>query len=196
MSRLLHERHRGYRQAEIPLQEIKQAGSFRVALCYPNLYFVGMSNLGFHSVYQMLNAYADVRCERAFLPDDVDREDLERTGHPLTTVESGTELRRFHALAFSVSFENDYLYVLGMLRLAGIPLRAADRGPGDPIVILGGAAAFLNPEPLAPFADLIAVGEGEALVPRLVDALAGGAEARAGGTTPLGGGGFYLPSPD
>jgi len=178
MSRLLHQRHQGFRETEVPLQPIKQAGSFRIALCYPNLYFVGMSNLGFHSVYQMLNAYPDVRCERAFLPDDVDREDLERTGHPLTTVESGTELRRFHALAFSVSFENDYLYVLGMLRLAGIPLRAADRGPGDPIVILGGAAAFLNPEPLAPFADLIAVGEGEALVPRLVDALAGAVPSR------------------
>ncbi len=194
MSRLLHERHRSYREAEVPLQPIKQAGSFRIALCYPNLYFVGMSNLGFHSVYQMLNAYPDVRCERAFLPDDVDREDLERTGHPLTTVESGTELRRFHALAFSVSFENDYLYVLGMLRLAGIPLRAADRGPDDPIVILGGAAAFLNPEPLAPFADLIAVGEGEALVPRLVDALAGSADARTGIASLLEKDGFYVPS--
>jgi radical SAM superfamily enzyme YgiQ (UPF0313 family) len=194
MSRLLHERHRGFREAEVPLQPIKQAGSFRIALCYPNLYFVGMSNLGFHSVYQMLNGYPDVRCERAFLPDDVDREDLERTGHRLTTVESGTELRRFHALAFSVSFENDYLYVLGMLRLAGIPLRAADRGPGDPIVILGGAAAFLNPEPLAPFADLIAVGEGEALVPRLVDALAGAADARTGIAGLLEKDGFYVPS--
>jgi radical SAM superfamily enzyme YgiQ (UPF0313 family) len=194
MSRLLHERHRRYREAEVPLQPIKQAGSFRIALCYPNLYFVGMSNLGFHSVYQMLNAHPDVRCERAFLPDDVDREDLERTGHPLTTVESGTELRRFHALAFSVSFENDYLYVLGMLRLAGIPLRAAERGPGDPIVILGGAAAFLNPEPLAPFADLIAVGEGEALVPRLVDALAGAADARTGIASLLEKDGFYVPS--
>ncbi len=194
MSRLLHQRHQGFRETEVPLQPIKQAGSFRIALCYPNLYFVGMSNLGFHSVYQMLNAYPDVRCERAFLPDDVDREDLERTGHPLTTVESGTELRRFHALAFSVSFENDYLYVLGMLRLAGIPLRAADRGPGDPIVILGGAAAFLNPEPLAPFADLIAVGEGEALVPRLVDALAGAADARTGIASLLEKDGFYVPS--
>jgi radical SAM superfamily enzyme YgiQ (UPF0313 family) len=194
MSRLLHERHQGFREAEIPLQPIKQAGSFRIALCYPNLYFVGMSNLGFHSVYQMLNTYPDVRCERAFLPDDVDREDLERTGHPLTTVESGTELRRFHALAFSVSFENDYLYVLGMLRLAGIPLRAADRGPSDPIVILGGAAAFLNPEPLAPFADLIAVGEGEALVPRLVDALAGAPDPRTGIAGLAEKDGFYVPS--
>ena len=85
MSRL-HERHRGYREAELPLQAIKQVGSFRIALCYPSLYFVGMSNLGFHSVYQMLNARDDVLCERAFLPDDVDREDLERSGRPLTTL--------------------------------------------------------------------------------------------------------------
>jgi radical SAM superfamily enzyme YgiQ (UPF0313 family) len=194
MSRLLQERHRGYRQAEIPLQEIKQAGSFRFALCYPNLYFVGMSNLGFHSVYQMLNTHPDVLCERAFLPDDVDREDLERTGHPLTTVESGSELRSFHALAFSVSFENDYLYVLRMLRLAGIPLRAKDRGPHDPIVILGGAAVFLNPEPLAPFADLIAVGEGEALVPRMIEALAGAPDARKGIESLHEKDGFYVPS--
>jgi radical SAM superfamily enzyme YgiQ (UPF0313 family) len=194
MSRLLHERHQGFREAEIPLQPIKQAGSFRIALCYPNLYFVGMSNLGFHSVYQMLNAHPDVLCERAFLPDDVDREDLERTGQPLTTVESGSELRRFHALAFSVSFENDYLHVLRMLRLAGIPLRAKDRGRGDPIVILGGAAVFLNPEPLAPFADLIAVGEGEALVPRLVDALAGASDARQGIETLAEKDGYYVPS--
>jgi radical SAM superfamily enzyme YgiQ (UPF0313 family) len=194
MSRLLQERHRGYLEAEIPLQPIKQAGSFRMALCYPNLYFVGMSNLGFHSVYQMLNAHPDVLCERAFLPDDVDREDLERTGHPLTTVESGSDLRNFHVLAFSVSFENDYLHVLRMLRLSGIPLRAKDRGPRDPVVVMGGAAVFLNPEPLAPFADLIAVGEGEALVPQLVSALAGAADARRGIEGLAEKDGFYVPS--
>jgi radical SAM superfamily enzyme YgiQ (UPF0313 family) len=194
MSRLLQERHRGHLEAEIPLQDIKQAGSFRMALCYPNLYFVGMSNLGFHSVYQMLNAHPDVLCERAFLPDDVDREDLERTGQPLTTVESGSSLRDFHVLAFSVSFENDYLHVLKMLRMAGIPLRAADRGPRDPVVVLGGAAVFLNPEPLAPFADLIAVGEGEALVPQLVNALAGAGDARKGIESLAEKDGFYVPS--
>ena len=194
MSRLLHERHQRYREAEIPLQPIKQVGSFRIAICYPNLYFVGMSNLGFHSVYQMLNAHPDVLCERAFLPDDVDREDLERTGHPLTTVESGSELRSFHVLAFSVSFENDYVHVLRMLRMAGIPLRAKDRGPRDPVVVMGGAAVFLNPEPLAPFADLIAVGEGEALVPPLVEALAGATDARRGIEGLAEKDGFYVPS--
>ena len=194
MSRLLQQRHRSHLEAEIPLQDIKQAGSFRMALCYPNLYFVGMSNLGFHSVYQMVNAHPDVLCERAFLPDDVDREDLERTGQPLTTVESGSSLRDFHVIAFSVSFENDYLHVLKMLRMAGIPLRAADRGPRDPVVVLGGAAVFLNPEPLAPFADLIAVGEGEALVPQMINALAGAADARSGIFGLAEKDGFYVPS--
>jgi len=194
MSRRLRERHEGLLRDEVCIQPVKRAGSFRVALCYPNLYFVGMSNLGFQSVYQMLNARDDVLCERAFLPDDVDREDLERAGSPLTSLESGSDLRSFHVLAFSVSFENDYVHVLRMLRLAGIPLRAADRGPGDPLVIMGGSALFLNPEPLAPFADLVAVGEGEALVPRMMDALQGAAEPRRGldGLTEKDG--FYVPS--
>jgi radical SAM superfamily enzyme YgiQ (UPF0313 family) len=178
----------------VRLSSEKRAGALRVALCYPNLYFVGMSNLGFQGVYQLLNAQEDVVCERAFLPDDVDREELERRGHRLPSFESGTDLSRFHVLAFSVSFENDYLHVLHMLRLAGVPLRAADRGPGDPVVVLGGAALFLNPEPLAPFADLVAVGEGEALVPKMVEALAGAADPRRGIDSLSEKDGFYVPS--
>jgi radical SAM superfamily enzyme YgiQ (UPF0313 family) len=192
--RKLRERHETLREAEVSLGPVRRVGGFRIALGYPNLYYVGMSNLGFQGVYQMFNSHPDVLCERAFLPDDVDKEDLEKTGHPLTSFESGTDLRRFHAVAFSVSFENDYLHVLQMLRLSGIPLRAADRGPGDPVVIMGGAAMFLNPEPLAPFADVIAVGEGEALVPRLLDALVGAAGPRAGLDALREKDGFYIPS--
>ena len=194
MSRKLQERHEGLRAAEVYLQQVSRAGSFRIALCYPNLYYVGMSNLGFQGVYQLLNAHQDVSCERAFLPDDVDRDELVRSSQRLTSFESGTELNRFHVLAFSISFENDYLHVLKMLRLAGVPLRAKDRGPRDPIVLLGGAAMFLNPEPLAPFADVIAVGEGETLVPRLLDALAGASDARAGLAQLKERDGFYIPS--
>ena len=179
MTRQLRERHRQYLDAEVALSSVPRTGRFRVALCYPNLYYVGMSNLGMHSVFQMLNGIPDVVCERAFLPDDVDAVELERTGQPLTTVESGSPLRQFDVVAFSVSFENDYIHVLKMLKMSGIPLRAADRGPGDPLVVLGGAAMFLNPEPLAAFADLIAVGEGEALVPRMMEALLGGDPRRA-----------------
>jgi radical SAM superfamily enzyme YgiQ (UPF0313 family) len=194
MSRRLNERHRSLREAEVWLEDLPLTGSYRVALVYPNLYYVGMSNLGFQSVFRMLNRLPDVACERAFLPEDADKEELERTGRPLTSLDTDTPLRDFDAVAFSVSFENDYLHVLQVLRLAGIPLRARDRGPRDPLVILGGSALFLNPEPLAPFADLVAVGEGEALVPRMMDAILGAPDAGKGleALTPRDG--FYVPS--
>jgi radical SAM superfamily enzyme YgiQ (UPF0313 family) len=193
VSRRLAERHSRLREAEVFLGDAPRLGSFRVALVWPNLYFVGMSNLGFQAVYRLLNAHPDVLCERAFLPDDEDKVELERTGSPLVSFESGTPLRDFDAIAFSISFENDYLHVLQVLRLAGIPLRARDRGPRDPLVILGGAAMFLNPEPLAPFADLIAVGEGESMVPRMMEALLGDADPRKGLEALQPRDGFYVP---
>jgi len=194
MSRRANERHRSLREDEVYLGEMPLSGSWRMALVYPNLYFVGMSNLGFQSVHRLLNRMPDVACERAFLPDDAEKAELERSGRPLTSFETDTPLRDFDAVAFSVSFENDYLHVLQILRLAGIPLRAEDRGPRDPLVILGGSALFLNPEPLAPFADLIAVGEGEPLVPRMMDALLGGPDPRKGIDALGHRDGFYVPS--
>jgi radical SAM superfamily enzyme YgiQ (UPF0313 family) len=194
MSRRLHERHLRLRAAEVWLEDVPRRGTFRVALVWPNLYYVGMSNLGFQAVYRMLNAHPGVACERAFLPDDEDKAELERTGSPLVSFETGTPLREFDVVAFSVSFENDYLHVLQVLRLAGIPLRAKDRGPRDPLVILGGAAMFLNPEPLAPFADVVAAGEGEPLVPRLLDALLGATSPRAALDALSPRDGFYVPS--
>jgi len=194
MSRRLQERHRRLREAEVWLEDVPRAGSFRVALVWPNLYFVGMSNLGFQAVYRLLNRTPDVVCERAFLPDDEDKAELERTGSPLVSLETGTPLRDFDAVAFSISFENDYLHVLQVLRLAGIPLRARDRGLRDPLVILGGAAMFLNPEPLAPFADLVAVGEGEPMVPRMMEALLGAPDPRKGLDALSPKDGFYVPS--
>jgi radical SAM superfamily enzyme YgiQ (UPF0313 family) len=194
MSGRLQERHRSLRGAEVFLEEVPRTGSFRMALVWPNLYFVGMSNLGFQAIYRLLNRTPGVVCERAFLPDDEEKADLERAGRPLVTFETGTPLRDLDAVAFSVSFENDYRHVLQVLRLAGIPLRAGDRGPRDPIVILGGAAMFLNPEPLAPFADLVAVGEGEPMVPRMMEALLGAAEPRKGLDLLQPKDGFYVPS--
>jgi len=193
MSKRLQERHTRLREAEVFLEDVPRHGSFRVALVWPNLYFVGMSNLGFQAVYRLLNRTPDVVCERAFLPDDEDTLELERTGSPLVSFETGKPLRDFDAIAFSISFENDYLHVLQVLRLAGIPLRAKDRGPRDPLVILGGAAMFLNPEPLAPFADLVAVGEGEPIVPRMMEALLGGADPRKGLESLQPKDGFYIP---
>src|SRR5512134_2715038 len=194
MSRRLQERHSRLREAELFLEDVPRHGSFRVALVWPNLYFVGMSNLGFQAVYRLLNRTPDVVCERAFLLEDEDKAELERTGSPLVSFETGTPLREFDAVAFSVSFENDYLHVLQVLRLAGVPLRASARGPRDPLVILGGAATFLNPEPLAPFADLVAVGEGEVLVARMLAALLGASEPRRGLEALREQDGFYVPS--
>jgi radical SAM superfamily enzyme YgiQ (UPF0313 family) len=146
-------------------------GRLRVALAFPNTYYVGMSNLGFQTVYRLFNAEPDIVCERAFLPPKQELAALVSSSTRLVTIESQTPLDEFDVVAFSVSFEWDYTNVLTLLRLAGLPLRAADRTAHDPLVVIGGAVTFVNPEPLAPFADVIAAGEGEVLIPALRDAI-------------------------
>src|SRR5215203_3528865 len=144
------------------------AGKLRVALIFPNTYFVGMSNLGFQTMYRLFNDQPDIVCERAFLPPKQELASLRDAGTRIVTIESQTPVGDFDVIAFSVSFEWDYTNVLTMLRLAGVPLRAADRDYTHPLVVIGGAVTFVNPEPLAPFADVIAAGEGEMLIPALV----------------------------
>ncbi len=148
------------------------ANRLRVALIFPNTYFVGMSNLGFQTIYRLFNDQPDIVCERAFLPPKQELAALREAGTRIVTIESQTPVAEFDIIAFSVSFEWDYTNVLTMLRLAGVPLRAADRDYTHPLVVIGGAVTFVNPEPLAMFADAIAAGEGEALVPALVEAMA------------------------
>ncbi len=148
------------------------ANRLRVALIFPNTYFVGMSNLGFQTIYRLFNDQPDIVCERAFLPPKQELAALREAGTRIVTLESQTPVADFDVIAFSVSFEWDYTNVLTMLRLAGVPLRAADRDYTHPLVVIGGAVTFVNPEPLAMFADVIAAGEGEVLVPALVDAMA------------------------
>jgi radical SAM superfamily enzyme YgiQ (UPF0313 family) len=143
-------------------------GRLRVALCFPNTYFVGMSNLGLQTVYRIFNADERVVCERVFLPAKQALASAP-SARDFVTLESQTPVRDFDVLAFSVSFEWDYTNVLTILKLAGLRLRARDRDPRDPLVVIGGAITFVNPEPLAPFADVIAAGEAEVLVPGLVD---------------------------
>ena len=145
-------------------------GKLRVALAFPNTYFVGMSNLGFQTVYKLFNAEADIVCERVFLPPKTELAAQLASGAPLVTIESQTPVGEFDIFAFSVSFEWDYTNVLTLLRLAGIPKLAVDRTAHDPLVMIGGAVTFVNPEPLALFADIISAGEGEALIPSLVRA--------------------------
>jgi len=146
------------------------ANRLRIALVFPNTYFVGMSNLGFQTIYRLFNDQPDIVCERAFLPPKQELAALRDAGTRIVTLESQTPLSDFDVIAFSVSFEWDYTNVLTMLRLAGLPVRAADRDYTHPLVVIGGAVTFVNPEPLALFADVIAAGEGESLVPALLDA--------------------------
>jgi len=164
------ERARELLSKEVGYVRKPHGGRMRVALAFPNTYFVGMSNLGFQTVYTLFNAQDDIVCERVFLPPKTELAAQLASGAPLVTIESQTLVRDFDVFAFSVSFEWDYTNVLTMLRLAGIPRRAADRTHHDPLVMIGGAVTFVNPEPLALFADIVAAGEGEALIPPLVRA--------------------------
>jgi radical SAM superfamily enzyme YgiQ (UPF0313 family) len=146
-------------------------GRLRVALAFPNTYYVGMSSLGFQTVYRLFNDLDDVVCERVFLPPKQELRAQLDAGAPLLTLESQTPVADFDVFAFSVSFEWDYTNVVTMLRLAGLPPRATARSSRHPLIVVGGAVTFVNPEPLAPFADVVAAGEGEVLIPDLVDTL-------------------------
>ena len=145
-------------------------GRVAFALVYPNSYAVGMSNLGFQTIYRHLNALPDVVCERVFLPDPEDMGEYQRTRTEPFSLESKRPLREFDLVGFSVTYEGDYVNVVRLLRMAAIPARAEARQPQDPIVLMGGVCAFANPEPVAPFMDFVVVGEGEEIVAELVAA--------------------------
>jgi radical SAM superfamily enzyme YgiQ (UPF0313 family) len=140
-------------------------GKLPIALAYPNTYYVGMSNLGLQTVYRLFNQRADVVCERVFY----------RPGsRPLITLESQRDVKDFAVLAFSISFEMDYFNVIEMLCEADIPPLAEDRGEDYPLLLAGGPAVTANPQPLAPIFDAFAIGEGEVIVPPLVETLQAG----------------------
>jgi len=139
-------------------------GKISICLLYPNAYHVGMSNLGFQTLYQMLNADEDVVCERAFLPEPEDLQEYRNTQTPLFSLESQKPLSSFDILAFSISFENDFLNILTLLDLAHIPFESRLRDGRFPWVIAGGVAVFLNPEPISEFFDLFILGEAEEVI--------------------------------
>lgn len=144
-------------------------GKIRIALAFPNRYSVGMSNLGFQFVYEALNKYEDVVCERVFYPEPEELELVRKAPGNLLSVESQQPLLDFHLVAFSIPFENDYTSVLEMLHMAGIPMRSAERGQNHPLVSGGGVALFINPEPMAPFLDFIFAGEAEPVIPDFLE---------------------------
>lgn len=138
---------------------IRSGGRLRFALVYPNFYYVGMSNLGLHIIYALINSRRDAVCERFFLDE------------PLS-VETQAPLNRFSAVGFAVSFEQDYFNVVKILRAAKINPRAAERTRFDPLIIAGGPCATFNPIPLAEIFDAFVIGEGEVVMPPLLDVLA------------------------
>jgi len=150
---------------------VDRGAGLRIALCYPNTHSIGMANLGLHTMYELFNGIPDVSCERVFLPDPHELKEYEKSRTPLLTLETQTPVRDFDIVAFSISFETDYLNMARMLQLSGIPVWAKDRNHFHPLVVMGGAASFLNPEPIAEFTDIVAVGEGEILAYQLIDAI-------------------------
>lgn len=134
-------------------------GKISIALVFPNHYAVGLPNLGFQSVYDLWNRLESVVCERVFLPE---------SSSPAVSLESNTPLDQFDIVAFSISFENDYLNLPGLLDAAGIPLLNSQRTDTHPLVIAGGVACFINPEPIAHFIDCFLIGEAELMLPGFI----------------------------
>ena len=177
---------RRYVAAEIGT--IRKEAEFRLALVYPSPYRAAMSSLGYQTIYRRLNAVPGVAADRAVLPDG-------DTDAPLLTLEREQPAGGYPLLAFSVAYELEIAGMIRCLELAGIPPLAAERGPHHPIIAAGGPLTFSNPVPLAPFCDVVALGEAEEIALELVDVVreAGGQrdaviEALAGRP------GFYVPS--
>ena len=164
MTRSQPDRRRTLLAAERATESLSRHGRTRVALGFPNSYEIGMSNLGFQWVYRLFNREADIACDRFFLEDDGDLRGPR-------TLETDTPLGDFPLVAFSISWEMDYVNFLRLLPAARIPLEREDRGEGDPIVLVGGDCARINPAPLAGWVDVFAMGDGEKIVPAIAEVL-------------------------
>jgi len=170
----------------------------RMAFCFPDVYDIGMSHLGAKILYKVVNDQPDLALERAFCPWPDMEEQLRRRNLPLISLETRLPLRDFDLVGFSLQYELTFTNVLTMLDLGGIPIRAADRSPDDPLVLAGGPVAT-HPEPMAPFVDAFLIGDAEERLPRL---MRDHARLREAGVRDRGdilfelqkGGGLYCPS--
>ncbi len=151
-----------HRADERALEPYSPHASYSLALAYANSYHIGMSSLALQRLYALVQGENEWAAERFF---------ADGTGEPLS-VELGTPLSAFGAIAFSVSFEGDFVNLLQMLDRSGIPMRRRRRAGDDPVVIMGGACAAINPLPMAEFVDLFALGAAENLLRDLLSALA------------------------
>ncbi|HEY2291056.1 MAG TPA: radical SAM protein [Thermoanaerobaculia bacterium] len=170
--------------AERPVERFSPHGRYRLALAYANTYHVAMSSLGFQRVYELVHRTPEWTVER-FFTDGV--------GMPIS-VESGRPLNDFGCVAFSVSFEEDYVNLLQMLGRARIPLRRKDRGPWDPVIVMGGSCASINPLPISEFVDVFAIGAAENVLPDLLAALQDEEEREAVIERLAARDGFYVPA--
>jgi radical SAM superfamily enzyme YgiQ (UPF0313 family) len=148
-------------------------GRLPIALVYPNSYYIGMSNLGLHAIYGLLNNYPNIVCERAFW----EKEDWDKL-QPTLSLESQRPLSDFPVLAFSVNYELDYFNIAPILKANGIPVYAADRDESHPLIIAGGPCIIANPMPLVPFFDCLCIGEAEAILPTMLHILAEGIKGK------------------
>jgi radical SAM superfamily enzyme YgiQ (UPF0313 family) len=142
----------------------------RLALVYPSPYHVGMSSLGYQTIYRLINEQPGWACERSFLPDDVAA--FREARLPLYTYESESNVGDFPVVAFSIAYELELTGLADCLELSGVPALAEERGPEHPLVVAGGPITFSNPLPAGPFVDVMVIGEAEELVPELLDAIA------------------------
>jgi radical SAM superfamily enzyme YgiQ (UPF0313 family) len=178
------EKWRDHRADERAVESFSPHGQFSLALAYANSYHIGMSSLGFQRAWELVNRRPEWTCERVF---------ADGVGSPVS-VETETPLGAFGAIAFSVSFEEDYVHLLQMLTRASIPIRRTQRGAGDPLVMLAGSCATINPLPMSRFVDIFPLGAAENLLPDLLSALEEESDREAVlerlAATP----GFYVPS--
>ena len=149
--------------------QVKDQADLRFALCFPDVYEIGMSHLGSRILYHVLNAMDGVRCERCFAPWTDMEQALREAGEELFTLETRSPLKSFDIVGFSLLYEMCYSNILTMLALSHIPFLSRDRGEDMPLLVAGGPCA-VNPEPIAPFFDAVVIGDGEEAEPELVNA--------------------------
>lgn len=154
----------------------KAAVDVRFAMCFPDTYEIGMSNLGLRILYGSMNQAEGVWCERAFAPWGDMEEEMRKEHIPLYALESGDSLKNFDFVGFSLGYEMAYTNVLNMLDLAHIPLHSDQRGEDDPIIVAGGTCVY-NGEPLADFIDIFSLGEGEDVTLEMIDLYRKGKQA-------------------
>lgn len=157
-----------YTGGEVNLPDMNKSGALRMCFCFPDIYEIGMSNLGLRILYHMLNDREDCVAERCFMPWVDLYQKLKEENVPLSAIESGDDLKVFDVLGFSIQYELAYTNVVAMLKLADIPYFAKDRGAEYPLIIAGGPC-MANPEPYADFFDAMTVGEGEESLMEIID---------------------------